>query len=330
MALYKNVSSKEVVRKVMRDINPEGGDWIHDAIEWIGEALEHIGASAQLETKVCTLEIRDHKAMLPADLYYINQVGISQADNAEGIQAEISELTTQAIELTKAYKEAREIINQQILLSADGTYTSNLSPADVEQYTSLHKNADYQLRDINSRLIVLENTLMGGDHMPNVRTIKYCTSNFPKGMHCDNCVNESAVSKDCYMIENGYVKTSFATGMLCMGYKAFPTDSDCYPMVPDDISYKEAMFWYIYKKMLLGGSYDSNTNGINYQFADQQWKYYCSQARNTAVFPDIDRYESFMNQWVRLIPNINRHDLAFDDLGEREDIYRGRHNTFGQ
>lgn len=314
----------------MRDINPEGGDWIHDAIEWIGEALEHIGASAQLETKVCTLEIRDHKAILPADLYYINQVGISEADNAEGIQAEISELTTQAIELTKAYKEAREIINQQILLSADGTYTSNLSPADVEQYTSLHKNADYQLRDINSRLIVLENTLMGGDHMPNVRTIKYCTSNFPKGMHCDNCVNESAVSNDCYMVENGYVKTSFATGMLCMGYKAFPTDADCYPMVPDDVSYKEAMFWYIYKKMLLGGSYDPNTNGINYQFADQQWKYYCSQARNTAVFPDIDRYESFMNQWVRLIPNINRHDLAFDDLGEREDIYRGRHNTFGQ
>ena len=30
-----------------------------------------------------------------------------------------------------------------------------------------------------------------------------------------------------------------------------------------------------------------------------------------------------MNQWVRLIPNINRHDLAFEQLNTREDLYRG-------
>ena len=39
--------------------------------------------------------------------------------------------------------------------------------------------------------------------------------------------------------------------------------------------------------------------------------------------PDIDKYESFMNQWVRMIPSINRHDTAFEDLNNREDLYRG-------
>jgi hypothetical protein len=90
------------------------------------------------------------------------------------------------------------------------------------------------------------------------------------------------------------------------------------------------MFWYIYKKMLLGGTADMTKNGIQYNFADEKWKYYCTQARNAAVFPDIDRMESFMNQWVRLIPNINRHDHVFDELGDREDIYRGRYNTYGR
>ena len=106
---------------------------------------------------------------------------------------------------------------------------------------------------------------------------------------------------------------------------AFPTDEDCYPLVPDDISYMEAMFWYIYKKLLISfvAPPETKRNGINYTFADQKWKYYCTQARNAANFPDIDKYESFMNQWVRMIPSINRHDTTFEDLNTREDLYRG-------
>ena len=36
-----------------------------------------------------------------------------------------------------------------------------------------------------------------------------------------------------------------------------------------------------------------------------------------------------MNQWVRLIPNINRSEEQFENLGTREDIYRGMYNTYG-
>ena len=102
---------------------------------------------------------------------------------------------------------------------------------------------------------------------------------------------------------------------------ALPIDDDCYPLVPQDISYQEAMFWYVYKKMLLSNPQIKN-NGIDYNFADQKWKYYCTQARNAANFPDIDRMESFMNQWVRLIPQISSHDLAFENLNTRENLYR--------
>ena len=330
MAIYKTVSSKEIVRKVMRDLNPNGGDWLHDAIEWIGEALEHIGASAQLETKVCSLEITDHKAPLPADLYLINQVGMSNHMQADSLASEISLLTKEAAELVAVYKSERQAIDAEFTKNTDGTYTSTLTEEDIKKYSNISKTSDNKLNEINARLVVLENTLIGGPDMPNVAPIKYCTYNFPQGLHCDECVNESASSQECYMVENDYIKTSFSRGTLCLGYKAMPTDADCYPLVPDDISYREAMFWYIYKKMLLGGTIDVNKNGIQYQFADQQWKFYCSQARNAAVFPDIDRMESFMNQWVRLIPNINRHDLGFDNLGERENLYRGRYNTYGR
>ena len=325
MAIYKTVSSKEIVRKVMRDINPEGGDWIHDAIEWIGEALEHIGASAQMESKLCTVYVKDHKCTLPADLYYVEQVGTSTYPNRDATTSEILELTREVKGLNATYTDVRDDLNSKVVQSTDGTFTSNLTASDLNTYNTIAKTTDNDLRELNARIVVLENTLMGGQTMKNVQTLQYCTSTMHAGIGCDECDNEGP---DCYFIENDHIKTSFPEGMLCMSYKAMPTDPDCYPMVPDDISYREAMFWYIYKQMLLGGM--RKDNGIQYDFADQKWKYYCTQARNASVFPDLDRWENFMNQWVRLIPNINRHSFTFDNLAEREDIYRGQYNTFGR
>ena len=142
--------------------------------------------------------------------------------------------------------------------------------------------------------------------------------------HCEGCVNENTVYEDTYIIDDGYIKTSFVSGKICLSYMAFPTDEDCFPLVPDDISFKEALFWYIYKKLLLSfiNSPETRRNGIDYSFAEQQWKYYCTQARNAANYPDIDKYESFMNQWVRLVPDLSRHDLMFEQLNMREDLYR--------
>ena len=73
--------------------------------------------------------------------------------------------------------------------------------------------------------------------------------------------------------------------------------------------------------MLLGG-YNKPNNRIDYNFADQQWQKYCSQARGAATFPDIDRMESFMNQWVRLIPDVNSHSIFFENSNTRENLNR--------
>lgn len=151
--------------------------------------------------------------------------------------------------------------------------------------------------------------------------LQYGASTFHKSMHCDGCVNENASYEETYIVDCGYIKTSFESGKICISYMAMPTDEECYPLVPADISYQEAMFWYVYKQILLSSPKFKN-NGIDYNFADQKWKYYCTQARNAANFPDIDRMESFMNQWVRLIPSINSHDAAFENLNTRENLYR--------
>ena len=39
MAVYKNTSSKAIIRKVMRDLKPNTDNWVDDAIECLVEAL---------------------------------------------------------------------------------------------------------------------------------------------------------------------------------------------------------------------------------------------------------------------------------------------------
>ena len=297
MAIYKTVSSKAVIRKIFRDLKPHNDNWVDDAIEWIGEALEHIGAAPQLNQKQCVLTVADHKVLIPSDLYYINQVAINNSVSPVSSD-ELDTLTTKVEELKTQIKSAQD----------DGLEYS--ATANV-------------LHEINNRIVVLENVYFRNE--ASLQPLQYGASTFHKSMHCTGCVNENIRYEDTYIIDNDYIKTSFQSGKICVSYMAFPTDDDCYPLVPDDISYLEAMFWYVYKKMLLSFRTPTETkgNGINYQFAEQQWKYYCTQARNAANFPDIDKYESFMNQWVRLIPSLNRHDLEFEQLNTKEDLYRG-------
>ena len=283
MAIYKTTSSKVILRKIMRDIE-------------------------------------DYKAILPANLYYINQVAINKSAGAVAAESKIDTLQTEIKGLRNDFSGYSSIITSHLQELANGTISSNITAATLTSLNTLKKDSNSTLQRIYADAHVIYNSYM--DPQAGLTALAYCTTNFPEAIHCDECVNKEAKTKECYYVENGMVKTSFKSGKICLSYTALPTDSDCYPLVPDDISYKEAMFWYIYKKMLLGATFDSSKNGIDYGFADQQWKYYCTQARNAAVFPDIDRMESFMNQWVRLIPTINRADELFENLGTRENLSR--------
>ena len=293
MAVYKNISSKTVIRKVFRDLKPTNDYWVDDAIEWIGEALEHIGAATQLCQKQCILTIENHRVLMPTDLYYINQVAINNS---------VSPVTSNELDtlIEKVSELKAQIVDAQ---------ANSLEYSDTASI----------LHEINARIVVLENVYFSNDN--NMHPLQYGASTFHRSMHCEGCVNENAQYEDTYIVDCDYIKTSFVSGNICLSYMAFPLDEDCYPLIPDDISFREAMFWYIYKKLLLGNP-EFKASQIGYEFAEAQWKYYCTQARNAANYPDIDKYESFMNQWVRLIPNLNRWDLEFEQLNSREDLYR--------
>ena len=124
---------------------------------------------------------------------------------------------------------------------------------------------------------------------------------------------------DYYLINNGAIQTNFDSGKLKIHYSAYPTDSDGYPMVPDNVYVKQALEWYILRQMLMGGFKHPE---FNWQFADAKWGQYCVSAGNDLAYPSIDKVEEIKNMWCRLIPSINHHRDFFMASQTQEQILK--------
>jgi hypothetical protein len=114
-----------------------------------------------------------------------------------------------------------------------------------------------------------------------------------------------------YTVNGEYLLFSEESGTAIMSYKGIAVDDEGYPLVPDNQYYKEALFWYCFKHILMLG-YKSPA-GIDYPFAESKWLFYCTAARNKANYPSIDEYEQFKNSWTGLLPNINIYKERFDN-----------------
>jgi hypothetical protein len=118
------------------------------------------------------------------------------------------------------------------------------------------------------------------------------------------------------VINGSWINTGFKEGEVVLYYEGLETDEDGLPMMPDNVSYLEACFWYCVMKLMLGGSYESKV--IKYESAEQKWHHYVAQSRGKFYMPDNDKMESIKRQWVRLIPVINAHSSEFSVLNRYE------------
>jgi hypothetical protein len=124
-----------------------------------------------------------------------------------------------------------------------------------------------------------------------------------------------------YNIVGGYIKTNLKEGYLMISYQAVPLDTDGYPMVPNDESFLEALYWYINMKLTYPEWKLGKVRDAVYYDAKSSWNYYRKQAYGNAMMPDGDQLESIKNVWIRLIPEINANRSFFSTVGQQELIY---------
>lgn len=300
--IYKTTSVKRVIAKVFTDLDlQEGEHRISDMIEWAGEALEKIGAFPQFINKVSgkdglpLLEVSNYQTSLPCDfyrliqIYYsINELGPFYPMRYATGSFDYGSTATTSTTIEYTYPESALVSLAMSLYSLD--YSAALA------YINSHSN-------IRSLLNSLLNQTGTQSSLSTNEDLTNTTEDYT------------------YLINDSYIKTNQETGYILLAYQAIPTDNEGYPMVPDDQSFLEALYWYIVMKLYYPQWKLGTVRDAVYYDARRSWNYYCKQAYGNALMPDKGQLESIKNTWLRLVPEINEYTTAFSTLGERQIIY---------
>lgn len=110
---------------------------------------------------------------------------------------------------------------------------------------------------------------------------------------------------DYYTINGNWIQLSFSEGEVDILYYTYPIDEEGYPLIPDDQFYKQAIFWYVFSNMLLGGFMHQT---INFAYARKQYNYYRLRATANAKMLSPDQKSRFTKIWTSVISNINYND----------------------
>lgn len=301
--IYKLTSVKSVIAKVFTDLDlHEETHRISDMIEWAGEALEKIGAFPYFVNKVTglegvpLLELNNYQVKLPCDFYSVIQMTYSSNPNGPFLPMRYSTGNFET------YGESKVISNTRVTPPE-----SDIITFAMELYNMKYDEAiTYLNTNPEKRTLIVAMISDGYVRVPNM-------SNIGDPL--------STTDDITYVIAHNYIKTNVRTGYIMLAYQAIPTDCEGYPMIPDDVSFKEAIYWYINMKLMYPKWADGRVRDAVYADAKRSWHYYCRQAYGNALMPNADKLESIKNAWIRLVPEIHEHSSGFSTLGQEEYYY---------
>lgn len=145
-------------------------------------------------------------------------------------------------------------------------------------------------------------------HKDTNRVLVYSTDSF----HLSNDVNLDKTSTILrYKIQADYIITNIRKGMLEISYQALPTDDKGYPLIVNDVSFRNAVYYHIMYKVAQKKYLIDKISERKYKDIEQNRNWYVSQAQTKAKIPSIDKMEAIKNSYMRLISNSLSHSEFF-------------------
>lgn len=288
----KYTSSFEIVRNIIRDLGSNTNDipWT-DAIEWIAEAIDLVGAPHGKQNKIACITIDNFRGELPCDFDSITQVS--------GLAGCVQ------FPMRGSDNSFHPVFTCDNTTTGCSTCNGTFAPGSslIDTNTPIGEDSD-------------GNPTFNFMNDSNVSLPQAIAGNFPTLSNCDDAT---------YTLNDNFIFTSFKdTFKVLIAYKAFPIDTNGFPLVPDDIKYKQAVQTYVRMKVdyILWRRGDIARD--IFEYSEREWMWYVGAAGTKARIPSYDSMESMKNSILRLIPRINQHQNFFARLGQQEMLTFGR------
>lgn len=291
-----------ILSKLYRDLGVEEVNET-DAVEWAGEALEAIGSVSIYDETVAFIEVKDHKADLPPGLHSIIQLARNN----------------------RWEKETKDLCPANVMLDCTTQEMNNIdsetSPCGCHDGAVAYN--DFVPLDCNGKIIgdyevayyrpyfdlQYEYNLWGESHYykENYTPIRLTNHTFFNTLVCPEEKNlyHSHTNQDEYTIVENQIRVSFKEGSIALAYYKQRLDPETgYPMIPDEYSIITAITMYITMKMMSRMWYMGREGFADkYQKAEQDWQWYCKQAKNRHFLPyGRDEFQNFTDSRKQLMP----------------------------
>lgn len=297
--VYKMISSKTVIAKVMADLSlNEEEIKISDIKNWINEACLNIGSVNQLEHKVEVLPLNQYQCKLPCDLERLNSVAYSTNSCGGWIPMKKTTGTFSVYDAKCNCTNCEMLLQDNALLPL----VKNLFGVYNDKDALAKLNSDDKIRKTLSTLI-------------NNYTV--CSKNgdisLINGTNFSNSVQ--------YDLKPGYIISNVPDGYIKLSYHAIHTDEEGMPMIPDIQSYFEAIYWYVAMKLYYPKYLKGDVPQHVYYDMKRSYNFYRKQAYAEAMMPNQDEMTNIKNTWHTLVPEIDEESTFFSQLGDKNTVY---------
>lgn len=156
--------------------------------------------------------------------------------------------------------------------------------------------------------------------------VYWATNTNASNYQCDNCKIPICSTNYCdytFYLNDSYLISNIENqddveANICIVYLAIPTDKEGYPMVPDDVYFREALTAYIIKKIDWQEWRKGKQTDKVKEDSEKNWMFYVNAARGSANQPNLQQLERIKNIWRRLLPLSNEYSRGFVNLGKQE------------
>lgn len=275
---YVNINN--AISKIVRDMGVDAEYRWSDIKEWIGEVIKKVASQYTMVMANSTIQVNNHRGKLPCNLIRTIAVTYSGYRLRYGM-------------------DERHITNERMYPISD-TYT-NLGLIDNDASSSFNTSYwqdrlfvnNYLTYDVDGNL--LESSTIDNTTAPTVTRLA------------------SSPITEFYTIDGDILKASFEEGIVEIDYIALYTDSQGYPLIPDNEHLKESLYWYVFMKMVGTGYkhplFADRGSMEAYSFCEAHYKTYIEKARASLNFPSSDQVRSIGASYFKLMPNIYSKDV---------------------
>jgi len=271
------ISVYSTINKIYRDLGvddiPES-----DAIEWAAEAVEQMSIKENYVINTAFLDVKDWHCELPKNAVKVLQIakhGLCECrppfPHAIVVEVENDRCGCNTMEVEC------------------GCGTKTISNPHLKFCQSFMQNFGIVF-NINSF----------GKHRNSWIEVEPTGNNFFSMDACDKHHNGKGLQ---YRLSNGKILFSFEKGFVAVSYVTMALDDDGMPLIPNDVSAREAVSKYLIMKIMARQWYRGR-EGFQDKMtkAEQDWHWYCKQYKSKMKMPDAEEYRKLMKQELRMFP----------------------------